>query len=413
MNDNKNKEIMSKIILNKKYMPLFKNSDRYYIVTGGRGSSKSFSISSWILLTMLFETGHTVLFTRFTMTSAHLSIIPEFLEKIELLDKRDEFYITKDSIVNRFSGSSILFRGLSTSSGDQTANLKSLNGVTIWCMDESEELVDENIFDKINLSVRSRLRPNKIVLILNPRTKEHWIYKRFFESTGIEPGSNLSKNNITYIHTTYLDNIKNLDKSFLEVINNIKINEPSKYDSVILGGWLDKADGVVITNWEFGDFNPNSLQSIFGQDYGFSIDPTTLVEVAIDRNKKIIYVKEYCYNKGMTTTDIFDINKLVAGYNLIVGDSAEPRLIEELRIRGNNIIAVSKGPGSINAGIAILQDYKIIVEHNSLNIAKEFNNYVYSNRAAKLFVDKDNHIIDAIRYAVYQSDKGGTGVYNF
>ena len=137
------------------------------------------------------------------------------------------------------------------------------------------------------------------------------------------------------------------------------------------------------------------------------------MECAIDKVQKKIYVKEHLYKKGMTTSDILEINNLVAGRSLIVVDSAEPRLIEELYQRGNNIIPVEKGAGSISAGIAILQDYKIIVEENSQNIMKELNNYVYSNKKAQLFVDKDNHIIDAIRYAIYNESQGGDGVYSF
>lgn len=404
---------MKKVILNKKYKPLFSSNSRYFVVTGGRGSSKSFSVTSYLIMLMLAESGHTILFTRYTMSSAHVSIVPEFLEKIQILGVEDKFNITKDSIESKVTGSKIIFKGIRTSTGDNTANLKSLNGVTTWVMDEAEELISEDIFDKINLSVRQKGRPNKVVLILNPATKEHWIYKRFFQENGVEPGSNTTKNNITYIHTTYEDNLTNLDESYIKEIKQIELNNPTKFQITIMGGWLDKAEGVVFTNWEIGPFNPDSLQTSFGQDYGFSIDPTTLVEVAIDKTKKIIYVKEHCYKKGMTTTDIFNVNQSIAGKNLIVADSAEPRLIEELRQRGNNVTAVSKGPGSISAGIAILQDYKIIVEENSINIVKELNNYVYSNKTAQLFVDKDNHIIDAIRYCVYNQSQSGSGEYSF
>lgn len=362
---------------------------------------------------MLAESGHTILFTRYTLTSATISIIPEFLEKIEILGVEDKFNITKDSIECKLTGSKIIFKGIRTSTGDASASLKSLNGVTQWIMDEAEELTDEKIFDKINLSVRSKVRPNKIILILNPSTKEHWIYKRFFQDNGVEPGNCITKNNVTYIHTTYLDNIKHLDESFINEIKLIQENNPNKYQTTILGGWLDKAEGVVLSNWTIGEFNPNNLQTIFGQDYGFSIDPSTLVEVAIEKATNKIYVKEHCYKKGMTTSDIYEVNQTIAGTSLIVADSAEPRLIDELFKRGNNIVAVEKGPGSINAGIAILQDYQIVVEENSTNIMKELNNYCYSNKSAQLFVDKDNHIIDAIRYAVYHQSQVGSGNYSF
>lgn len=375
------------------------NDTRFFVLTGGRGSGKSFEVGRFASL-LSFEPDHKILFTRQTMTSAHLSIIPEFQEKIDLLELNGHFDIKRSEIVNTTSGSEIIFKGLKTSSGDQTASLKSLQGVTTWILDEAEELVDETIFDKINLSIRQKGKQNRVILILNPATKEHWIYKRFFESVGVEGGFSGIKNNVTYIHTTYLDNINNLDESFLNEVNRIKASNPHKYNHVILGGWLDKAEGVVFNNWELGKFNPNNLQTSFGQDYGFSIDPTTLVEIAIDKKQKLIYLKEHLYKVNLTTSEIATINKDRAGNKLIVADSAEPRLISELNRAGCNITKAKKGAGSISAGIEIMKDYKLIVDNDSTNIAKELNNYVYSDKKSKLFVDDYNHIIDAARYAI-------------
>ena len=161
---------MSKISLNKKYQPLMRSKNRYTIVSGGRGSGKSYGINTFLLL-LTFESDHNILFTRYTMASAHISIIPEFLEKIELLGLESSFEITKTQIVNKDSGSKIIFRGLRTSSGDQSASLKSLQGVTTWVLEEAEELNDESVFDKIDLSVRSNKRQNRVIMILNPATK--------------------------------------------------------------------------------------------------------------------------------------------------------------------------------------------------------------------------------------------------
>ena len=128
--------------------------------------------------------GVRVLFTRYTMVSAHLSIIPEFLEKIGILGLETIFSINKSEVVNTSTKSDILFRGIKTSSGNQTASLKSLQGINCWVLDEAEELIDENIFDTIDLSIREKKVQNRIILVLNPVTKEHWIYKRFFEERG-------------------------------------------------------------------------------------------------------------------------------------------------------------------------------------------------------------------------------------
>lgn len=388
------------IELNKKYVPLFESESRYFVVTGGRGSGKSFALNSFLLL-LTYEVGHTILFTRYTLTSAHISIIPEFVEKIEMAELYNDFSITKDEIINLRTGSKIIFKGIKTSSGTQTANLKSLSGVTTFVLDEAEELVDEVVFDKIDLSIRNSAKQNRVILILNPTTKEHFIYSKFFEQKGIEAGSTLTKGDTTYIHTTYEDNKEYLSESFLFQVESLKQNNILKYEHTILGGWLDKAEGVVFTNWKFGSFNPDNLQTSFGQDFGFSIDPTTLVEVAIDKTKRKIYVKEHLYKPKLTTSEIAVINKQVCGGNLIIADSAEPRLIAELHSQKCNIQPTVKGAGSITAGIALMQDYEIVLEPNSLNIAKELNNYIYSDKRSGLVVDNFNHAIDAIRYNVF------------
>jgi len=391
---------MAKIPKHKPIWDNLGNDTRFFILTGGRGSGKSFEVGRFVSL-LSFEQNHKILFTRQTMTSANLSIIPEFQEKINLLELNGAFSINRNEIHNDVSGSEIIFKGLKTSSGDQTAALKSLQGVTTWILDEAEELTDETVFDKINLSIRQKGVQNRVILILNPSTKEHWIYKRFFERAGVKEGFTGVKDNVTYIHTTYLDNIENLDESFLNEVERIKKYNPKKYKHVILGGWLDKAEGVVFTNWSYGKFNPDDLQTSFGQDFGFSIDPTTLIEVAIDKKKHKIYVKEHLYKSKLTTSEIAHINLNAAGRSLIIADSAEPRLIDELRSKGCIIKPTEKGQGSISAGVALMQDFEIIVDENSTNIAKELNNYVYADKGSKLYVDDFNHAIDAIRYNVF------------
>jgi phage terminase large subunit len=396
----------------KKYYPIINNESRYFIVTGGRGSGKSFAVSSLLLAMISKEQGHTILFTRYTMTSAHISIIPEFMEKIEILGAFDLFHITKDEIINKETGSKILFRGIKTSSGDQTANLKSLQGVTCWVLDEAEELTDEDTFDKIDLSVRAKGKQNRVVLILNPTTKEHFIYQRFFEGKGVESGSNLTKDDTTYIHTTYLDNIDNLSESYLRQIENIRTRRPERFKHQILGGWLDKAEGVIFSNWSIGEFQ-ELTPSVYGQDFGFSNDPTTLVQTSIDKVNKIVYIKLHLYQAGLHTSEIYNINKRVCDNALIVADSAEPRLISELRGKGLNIVEAIKGQGSVTHGISILQDYDLVIDPESIDLHKELNNYCWLEKKSKTPIDDFNHAIDAIRYAVtYQLERPNKGVYH-
>jgi len=392
-----------------KYEVLTQAESRYFIVTGGRASGKSFNISVLLLL-LTFERDHVVLFTRYTLTSASISIIPEFLEKIELLGLEEYFYITKDEIINKGTGSKIIFKGIKTSSGDQTASLKSIQGVTTWVLEEAEELVDEKKFDTIDFSIRAKKRQNRIILILNPTTKEHFIYKRFFEDKGVQEGSNITKGDTTYIHSTYLDNLSNLNESFIRQVEVMKQRRPEKYKHQILGGWLDKAEGVIFSNWEIGEFRKVG-QSVFGQDYGFSNDPTTLIETNIDKSNKRIYLKECFYLPRLTTSEISRLNKQYAGDSLIVGDSAEPRLITELR-RECNIKESVKGQGSVTYGISLMQDYDLIIEPNSTNLIKELNNYSWLERKSNTPIDDHNHLIDAARYAIsYQLKNPNYGSY--
>ena len=388
---------MKKLNLNKKYQALFNSDSRYYVITGGRGSGKSFATNTFLVL-LTYEKGHRILFTRYTMTSAGMSIIPEFIEKLELMGILDQFTVTKTEIINNLTGSSIYFSGIRTSSGDQTAKLKSIQGVSSFILDEAEELTDEESFDKIDFSIRAKNVKNRCILILNPTTKENWIYQRFFQNRGVPDGFNGTKENITYIHTTYLDNLEHLSESFVKQIEDMKVRRPEKYKHQIMGGWLQRAEGVIFTHWNIGKFN-TEIDSIFGLDFGFSVDPSALIEGAIDKTRKIIWFKEHLYKKGLTTSQIYDACIRKVGRNLIVADNSEPRLITELKTKeqGLNIVPTIKKKGSILSGIALMQDYQIIIDSNSINLIREFNNYSWK-LTGSIPQDDWNHGIDACRY---------------
>ena len=211
---------MSDLKYNRKYQPLFrtKKNIRYKHVTGGRGSGKSHALSVYLLM-KTYNKGEVILYTRYTMVSASLSIIPEFYEKIELLGVGDDFETVGDTITNKSTGSKIIFKGIKTSTGNQTAALKSINGLTCWVIDEAEELVDETIFDKIDASIRVKNANNEVILVYNAPYKTHWIYKRFYEKRGYTDVFNGVHNDTSYIYTTYLDNIDNLSDSYLNIVD--------------------------------------------------------------------------------------------------------------------------------------------------------------------------------------------------
>lgn len=382
--------------LNQKYQNLFQSDDRYFVITGGRGSGKSFAVTVFLAL-LTYEQNNRVLFTRYTMTSASMSIIPEFVEKLELMGVVDNFEINKYEIINKSTKSSIYFSGIKTASGDQTAKLKSISGVNTFVLDEAEELNDEESFDKIDYSIRSKDARNRCLLILNPTTKEHWIYQRFFQNRGIPDGFNGSKDGVTYIHTTYLDNKDHLSDSFVRQVEEMKVRRPQKYQHQILGGWLQKAEGVVFTDWQIGKFNEDVPLRAFGLDFGFARDESVLVEVSIDKLSKNIWIKEHFYKKGLVTSNIFELCRRYAGNELIVCDNSEPRLLSEVKSRGLNVTPTIKKKGSILAGIALMQDYNIHLDGE--NLVKEFNNYVWDLKGVKPR-DQFNHGVDASRYCI-------------
>ena len=405
---------MNNIQISFRYEPMFEllggdNSQvDTVIVTGGRYSQKSFATGLFACVGAK-DYGYNILYTRYTLTSAQDSIIPEFNEKLDMLNCYNEFNVTKDRIEGE--NSKIVFKGIKTSAGNQTAALKSLKGFNCWIYDEAEEHPDFDSWDKIQKSIRSKDKRNLSILLLNPATKASWLYKYFFEDRGVEEGFNGIHKNVLYIHTTYLDlerdiiadNIWNdFEEKRIAYEQWITLNESDKeisqlkknalyYKHTILGGWLNKAEGVIFENWKVGEFVDTGY-SMYGADFGFSNDPNTLVYTSVDNKNKKIYVKELLYRPKLKTSELFEIYKHHCGNNKIIADSAEPRLIEELKDLGINITGAIKGQGSVTAGIAKLLDYELIIDPNSKNTITELNNYVWNDKTTKdVPIDKYNH----------------------
>src|SRR5690606_15967616 len=159
------------------------------VITGGRYSQKSFATGLFSCVAAK-DFNHRILYTRYTLTSAEDSIIPEFNEKIDLLGAYNDFEVTRDRIRGVHNKSKIAFKGIKTSAGNQTAALKSLKDFSIFLLEEAEEMPNFNDWDKVKKSIRALDVRNLSLLVLNPTTKAHWIYSEFFESRGINEGWN-------------------------------------------------------------------------------------------------------------------------------------------------------------------------------------------------------------------------------
>jgi PBSX family phage terminase large subunit len=236
---------MNDIEISHKYAPLLGSTfaTRYYVIDGGRGSSKSFSVAL-ILANMMRTAKHVIWFSRYTMKNIKDSIIPEFLEKPQLLGVDSEYYVTKTDIKHKVTESVMAFRGIKTSEGIQTANLKGPKNMNVFVVDEAEEFTDEKTFDTVDDSIRTTEAPNIVILIFNAPFRKHWIYRRFYRDAGVPENFNGVKGNVTYIHMSYVDNIKNLSQSFLDKIRETKRTNIQKYNEEYLGHWKDDPAGL-------------------------------------------------------------------------------------------------------------------------------------------------------------------------
>ena len=395
------------------YHPLYTDNEKFIIlITGGRGSGKSFNASTFIErltfeLTEAEKIVHQILYTRYTMVSAGMSIIPEMMEKIDLDGTTKYFKTTKTDIVNKMTKSRIMFRGIKTSSGNQTAKLKSIQGITTFVCDEAEEWTNEEEFDKIMLSIRKKGIQNRIIIIMNPCDSNHFIYKKYIENThkqvdidGVQVQISTHPN-VLHIHTTYLDNLENLSPEFLKEVEDMKINNPEKYAHVVIGRWADVAEGAVFKKWGIVKEFPSWAKKVaLASDWGYTNDPSTGIRCGIVDNR--LYVDELFYETGMLTNAIAE--KLKPWGLKVYGDSADPRLIQEIKNRGVNIYPVDKFPGSIKAGIDKIHEMELFVTERSYHIIEELRKYVWDKDKDGHYinepVDAWNHTLDPIRYYI-------------
>ena len=291
--------------INSKYKPLWAPKTRYVVMTGGRGSGKSFALAC-AMLDSTYRDSYNILYTRWNLTAAEVSIIPEFVEKMDLGECRSAFYVKRQSVQNRATGASIWFRGLQQSSGNQVARLKSLNRVKAWVLDEAQELMSEEVFDTIEQSIREKDADNLVILSLNPTDISHWIYRRFFAAAGVDYNFNGVKDNVTYIHTTWEDNRQNLSISFIDMALDMKARDPAKYEHLYDGSWSLRREGLIYQQWEEipPEEYPVGLPQWWGNDWGYGGDPDALLRMCYEPVTGTLYLWEVCYDTGLLPRDI-------------------------------------------------------------------------------------------------------------
>ena len=231
----------------------------------------------------------------------------------------------------------------------------------------------------------------KIILDYNPSDEYHWIYDKV-----------LNRNDTDFYRTTYLDN-PFLEPTIINEIERLKDTDETYWQIYGLGE-KGISKSTIFNYTEIVQIPQDAQLISYGADAGYTNDPSTLVSVY--KQDYNIYIKEHLYRTMMTARDLNDVyrNENI-GRNPVYFDAAETRLIDELRRMGWNIQPSLKGRDSINAGIDLLKRFKIHITSDSTNAIQEFRNYKWQeDKSGKLTntpIDKNNHIIDAVRYATY------------
>ena len=324
----------------------------------------------------------------------------------------------------------IYFSGIKTSSGDQTATLKSIAGITTWIIEEGEDFKDEKTFDTIDDSIRTSTHQNRVIWIQNPTTREHFIYKKFIKDTNKQidvGGYSVTVSNhpqVEHIHTTYhvAEQLGYLNKSWLQKANDSRAKaekdhalyistngeqgidkQESHYYHNYVGGWLERAEGAIFRNWIEGAFD-YTLPSCVPLDWGYSPDPLAVSRMAVNTKAKLIYVEELIYR-----TEVDDVAAALgrAGVNkkeLIVCDTNEPRTKNAVKAAGYNINNAVKD--RIVDDIRAIKKYTIVVTPKSSNYKTELNNYEWNDEKASVPIDEFNHLLDGMRYGFNRLTRG-------
>jgi phage terminase large subunit len=386
------------------YYPIFFEDKTYWVITGGRGGGKSTNIAAYFVMKLMQPEYFRGVLARFTQKSLTHSIYRDITDLIVQWNLSPYVEIKNDEIRNKTNNNLVITHAFKIGDNTQTAKGKGISNPTHLLIDEAQEVPSEEEYIKLIDSFRTKGAERKIFIVLNPTTKSTWIFKRWFLPDG-DPNPKWLENT-GFIHTTYKDNLENLDPEKVKEWDLAAQQDPEYYSHHILGHWRDIGEGAVFKNWSFEFLPDQEAEQVYGLDFGFASDPTALVRVR-KRDKKL-WVEELVYHKGLTTEDLsHQMEKAgVPKKASIYADSADPRSIETLRRLGwSNIYPAQKGPDSIRSGIDKIHTFQVFANPQSENLIEEYYNYAYRTGTDKP-IDNYNHAMDALRYAVASLQDG-------
>ena len=398
------------------YNKFWKSKKRYVVCKGGRASKKSKTTALWMIRSIMKYPLSNGLVIRAYYNTLENSCYADLQWACIQLGVSHLWKFGKQplSAVYIPTGQRIIFAG--TDKPDSITSIAVPIGfINFAWWEEAFQIKDEIIFDKIDQSLRGKMPEGYFIrhnIIFNPWSSDSWLKKRFFDN----PDDNTLAMTTTYKNNEFLSEA---DKKLLE---DIKFRDRRLYDVACLGLWGQLGD-LIYNNFEMKSFNIQeerfkSYIHVVGLDWGYSIDPTAIVDVYVNEKDKEIYIDREYYKKGMLNTDIYKVlQSMELNKSVIIADAAEPKSIEELRRLGcNRIRPCSKGKDSILQGIQKLNQYRIYINTNCPETYKEFNMYGWQKDKNDITIQKPmdefNHCMDALRYAIQIVDKGQAGAIN-
>lgn len=393
--------------LGKGYNRYFHNRNFYRVVKGSRGSKKSKNTALCYIHDILkYPWANLLVIRRYSNTNkqstySDLKWAANQLKVAHLF----KFNESMPEITVIATGQKILFRGLDDELKITSVSVDVGNLCWAW-FEEAYQIENQDKFDTVVESIRgSNPDPEfykQITLTFNPWSERHWLKRAFFDEE-------TRYRDVFAITTTFRVNEWLDDKDRQRYLDLYKTN-PRRARIVADGEW-GVAEGLVFDNFDVVDFDPISkIKQIgvtaYGMDFGFSHDPTTLPELIYDADGKELWVYGELYKQGLLIDDIIrEIKKRDLMTASIRADAASPQMIAELKAKGvRRVVPSNKGKDSIDTGITFLQGLKIHIHPSCEHTIEEFNTYVYDQDKEGNWlnkpVDKNNHIIDAIRYAV-------------
>lgn len=401
------------------YIPALADDKRYYLIAGGRAGGRSYFASQYATASLTSKGYSRIAIMRLVQGDIRNSIYQEIIDRLEEQEYIDEVKTTTKPISITYGSNIINGLGFKKSSGDQKAKLKSLAGYTDVIIEEAEEIGEED-FNQLDDSLRTIKAKIRIILLFNMPPKNHWINKRWFNliDSGIDGFykaelKDSEKHNTCYIHTTFKDNLINLNETTIDNFKRYEQTNPEHYWNMIQGLVPSGKRGVIFKNWQpitVKEYEELPYNVFYGLDYGFTSDPCTLIEIKMHNDN--VYVRRIIYEVGLLNKNLSEKMKQlkISNSKEIIPDSAEPKSNAEMKSYGWNIIPAEKGPDSVRNGINILLGKNFFYTEDSIEIAEEIQNYTWAvdknKEPTNEPIDDWNHCIDAIRYAVtYQLSK--------